>query len=67
MGILSLTCKQASRLQSQALDRDLGLGERLALRWHLGICEACTRVSRQWDFLRRATKAYPGPDDNSPR
>jgi len=60
-----LTCKEASRLQSQALDRPLGLGERIALRLHLGICDACTRVSRQLDFLRRAVRAHPGPDDDA--
>lgn len=67
MGLFSLSCKQASHLQSEALDRDLRLSERLSLRWHMRICDACTRVSRQWDFLRRAARAYPGPDDETPR
>ena len=65
MGLFSLTCKEASRLQSQALERDLKLTERLALRFHLGLCGACQKVSRQMDFLRRAMRAYPGPDDES--
>lgn len=64
MSLLMLTCKEASRLQSQALDRNLRLGERLTLRVHMGLCDACTKVGRQMDFLRRALRAYPGPDDD---
>jgi hypothetical protein len=69
MGLIRLTCKEASRLQSQGLDRDLRLGERLALRIHLGICDACLAVSKQMAFLRKALRAYPGPDgdDNAKR
>jgi hypothetical protein len=51
-----LTCKEASRLVSQGLDRELGFGERLRLRVHLLICNACTNFSRQLDFLRRAVQ-----------
>jgi hypothetical protein len=67
MGFFTLTCKEASRLQSQGMDRDLRLGERLALRIHLGVCDACLTVSRQMAFLRKALQAYPGPegDDNA--
>jgi len=65
MGIFFLNCKEASRLQSQAMDRDLRLPDRVALRLHLGICDACSRVTRQLEFLRRALRAYPGPDDDS--
>jgi hypothetical protein len=51
-----LTCKEASRLVSQGLDRQLALGERLRLRLHLLICDACTNFRRQVDFLRAAVK-----------
>jgi predicted anti-sigma-YlaC factor YlaD len=60
---LMLSCREASRLISEKLDRDLGIAERAALRVHLAICEACTRMTRQFDFLRRAARQYPGPDD----
>lgn len=49
-----LTCKDASRLQSQSQDRPLRLAERLALRLHLLICENCRRFTRQLDLIRRA-------------
>jgi hypothetical protein len=60
---LLLSCKEASRLISEELDRDLGVAERAALRVHLAICVACTRMSGQFEFLRRAVRQYPGPDD----
>jgi len=63
MGLTRLTCRQASRLQSQSLDRELTLSERLSLRMHTAVCDACTRVSRQLHFLRRALRDYPGPDE----
>ena len=60
---LNLTCKEASRLLSDGQDRDLGVAERATLRVHLALCVACMRVSRQFEFLRRAARGYPGPDD----
>ena len=53
-----LTCKEASRLVSQGLDRSLGLAERLRLRAHLLICDACTNFRRQVEFLRKALQRY---------
>ena len=51
-----LSCKEASRLVSQGLDRDLGFFARLRLRLHLAICEGCTNFKKQMDFLRRALR-----------
>jgi putative zinc finger protein len=60
---IRLSCKEASRLISQGMDRRLSFPERIALRLHVGICDACTRFTRQVEFLRRALRAFPGPDD----
>jgi putative zinc finger protein len=49
-----LSCKEATRLASQGLDRELAFGERIALRVHLVICAGCRNVDRQLSFLRRA-------------
>ena len=57
---MRLSCKEASRLLSVALDRRLTLGERTALRLHLTLCDACTRVKAQFEFLRRAVTSYSG-------
>ena len=49
-----LSCKEASRLVSEGLDRRLGFGQRVALRLHLAICDGCSNFSRQVAFLRAA-------------
>jgi len=51
-----LTCREASRLVSQGLDRNLGFGERVMLRVHLTICDGCTNFKSQVEFLRRAVR-----------
>ena len=58
MSLLMLTCKEASRLSSEALDRKLAVREWLALRMHLALCKGCTRVSTQFQFLRRAMSQW---------
>lgn len=49
-----LSCKQASQLISQSLDRRLSGRERWSLRFHLMICDMCTRFSKQLVVLRLA-------------
>jgi putative zinc finger protein len=51
---MMLSCKEATSLVSQGLDRRLGFGERLALRLHLLACDGCANFSRQVAFLRKA-------------
>jgi len=51
---MKLTCKEATHLVSEGLDRDLGAWERVRLRLHLLICDGCTNFSKQMDFLRKA-------------
>ena len=63
--MMNLSCKEASRLMSRGLDRDLDLAQRATLRLHLFICAACTRVKTQFAFLHRAAGEYPGPDDDA--
>ena len=53
-----LTCRQVSELASQSLDRRLSWRERLAVRLHLLVCSACTRVKHQLEFLRTAARQY---------
>ena len=49
-----LACREVTQLVSQGLDRELPLGERLAVRLHFMVCKHCRNVSRQMAFLRRA-------------
>jgi hypothetical protein len=65
--IFRLSCREASRLISDGMDRRLSVPERIGLRLHVSICDACTKFTSQVAFLRRALKAYPGPDDGDGR
>jgi len=51
---MNLSCKEASRLMSQAEDRSLSPPERTALKAHLALCKACRAASEQMQQLRRA-------------
>ena len=51
---MMISCKEASRLMSQAMDRSLPLWQRARLRLHLSICDACANFNRQMRLLRRA-------------
>jgi putative zinc finger protein len=53
-GPLMLSCREASQLLSDRLDRPLRPWERFALRIHLGICSGCGRADRQLQFIRKA-------------
>ena len=57
--LLSPTCKEASRLQSLALDRKLSLMQRIGLRIHLLLCKWCHRYGKQIRFLHDATREHP--------
>ena len=49
-----LNCRQATTLTLLSHDRSLGVIERLRLRMHLAMCQACTRFARQQDLISRA-------------
>jgi hypothetical protein len=57
MGI-RISCKDASRLISQLQDGDIPLAQRLRVRLHLMLCDACTRFEQQVRFLRAALRSY---------
>jgi hypothetical protein len=55
----SPTCREASRLQSEGLDRPLSWPERIGLRLHLLLCRWCRRYGKHIRFLRRAVHEHP--------
>ncbi len=57
-----LSCKDAAKLMSQEQDRRLSLAERIGLRLHLLICDACSNYMRQMSFLRQACRRFGGGD-----
>jgi hypothetical protein len=48
------SCRQATRLLSDGLDRSLSLGERLRLGVHLLACPPCQRFRRAARWLQQA-------------
>lgn len=57
---LKPTCKEVHRLTSEGLDRDLTLVERLRVRLHLLVCDACTNFTGQMLLIRRAMQRLRG-------
>lgn len=59
------SCKEVSRLLSEALDSGRPLG--MHARIHLGICEVCRRVHAQFALLRHGAALSPeeGPSLSS--
>jgi hypothetical protein len=53
---LSPNCKEAIRLQSEALDHPLPPLRRIGLRIHLALCVWCSRYGKQIKFLRTAAQ-----------
>jgi predicted anti-sigma-YlaC factor YlaD len=51
---MKLSCKEASRLLSQSLERKMSVGELARLRLHLTLCDACRNFERQLKQLRQA-------------
>jgi hypothetical protein len=53
-GICALlcSCRDASRLQSEGLDKELSFFQRAGLWLHLLICKWCRRYGKQIRFLR---------------
>ena len=47
------TCKETTVLASRAMDQRLPFADRMALRFHLAICENCARFNRQLQEMRR--------------
>lgn len=55
-----LTCKEATRMLSEAQDRPLTVAERMQVQMHLAMCRGCRNFREQMDFLRAACRRYLG-------
>ncbi len=64
--ILTLRCDEASRLQSDELDRPLTRCERWALRMHEIICRNCYLFHKQLQMIRSAASGSGGEAQDSP-
>ncbi len=64
---LNRTCKQVAAILVAREDRHLGLADRLALRIHMAICDACPHFERQILTMRnglRQWRNYQAPEDS---
>ena len=52
------SCRQAARLQSDALERPLSASQRVGLRFHLFVCKWCRLYGEQLRFLKDATQSH---------
>jgi len=69
MTLLTRTCREVAALLIAREDRHLGLADRLALRLHMVICDACPSFERQILTMRnsmRQWRNYAGSTDSSP-
>jgi hypothetical protein len=53
-----LSCKDVSRLLSQAEERPLAPWDRVRVKWHLAVCRMCRAFERQLGFVREAMRRY---------
>lgn len=53
------SCRDMTRLLSDAMDRQLPLGIRIKMRLHFLICKWCERYKNQLQFLRQALRRNP--------
>jgi len=53
-----VSCKDVSRLLSQAEERPMTAWERLRVTWHLAICSMCRAFERQLALMREAIRRY---------
>lgn len=51
-----MKCIEATQRLSEAMDRELSLGEALRLKGHLLMCGACTQYKQQLAVLRMAAR-----------
>jgi len=54
MSLFPRNCREVTRLVLERENRSLKLVERIAVRFHLGICLMCTRFTGQVQLMNRA-------------
>ena len=67
MSLFYRNCREVTRLVLEREERALTLVERIAVRFHLGICLMCTRFTGQVRLMNRAMaqwKHYAEQDES---
>lgn len=55
---MMLSCREATRLMSEARERELAVSERLSLTMHKTICAACRNFERQLPVLGELMRRF---------
>jgi hypothetical protein len=61
---LNRTCRQVTALLVAREDRQLPLADRIALRFHMVICDACPKFEHQILTLRNGMRQWRNYSDN---
>ncbi len=62
--LLLPSCREMTRLTSQAMDRPPGAVQRLGMGLHLAMCAVCRRYRRQLNWIRKVAGAMPDDPSN---
>ncbi|MFZ0709893.1 MAG: hypothetical protein WAM53_07625 [Terrimicrobiaceae bacterium] len=62
-----LTCREATRLAANAMDRSLTARERVKLAMHGVLCSYCRNYRRQLRFLRKCVRRMSDPNASAVR
>ena len=66
MTFLKRTCREVAAILVAREDRALGLADRIALRLHMTVCDACPKFERQILTMRNCMaqwRSYTATDD----
>jgi hypothetical protein len=70
MRFLKRTCREVAAILVAREDRALGLADRIALRLHMTVCDACPKFERQMLTMRNSLaqwRNYAATDETSDR
>ncbi len=59
-----MNCKEASRLTSDSMERQLTFWQRVSLSFHLGMCKLCSSFSKDLQRLREAAHRHAEQIEN---
>lgn len=62
---MMMNCHQATRLLSDALDRELTIKEKAALTIHTSMCSGCRHFGKQMGTIRQISKQFTNGDSNN--
>ena len=57
------TCKEVTRLASDAMERKLSLRQRIDFKLHLLICSLCMRYVKQLEMMREIAHQHPAKSE----